>query len=89
MRLSKKDRRQLEYILSDLKRGIAFVMKDDTALMRKHNLSSCDYFSSDYPDYANQKWSPIEKRAGNDFVIAISAMNRLESLLSQENESIS
>ena len=84
MKLRKKDRAKLEIILDELKRGINYVMDDRTALMRKHNLSSADYFESNYPDYRGQKWSPIEKRAGNDFVIAISATNRLELLLKQD-----
>lgn len=83
MKLSKKDRRHLQSILDNLNRGLNFIMANDTALMRQHRMSSCDFFASDYAPYAGQKWAPINKQMGSEFVLALTARNQLESLLAE------
>lgn len=83
MKLSKKNRAMLESVLEDLKRGISFVLSNDTAIMRKHTLSSCDFFESQFPPYSGEKWAKITKECGNDFAVAINAARRLEAILNE------
>ncbi len=88
MKLSAKNRQILRECCADIKRGHAFILADETAIMRKHRLASCDFFKSDFPDYAGEKWGKIEKRIGNEFVIALGACDRLERLLADEIPSV-
>lgn len=80
MKLRKKDRARLEMVYSSLCSGVAFVMHPDTALMRRHRLSSVDYFTSNYPPYSGEKWGKITKECGNEFVGAASWMNPTKPL---------
>ena len=83
-KLSKKLRARLEAICRNLEDGHKFIMHDDTALMRKHALGSCDFFECvGYAPYAGQKWSPIVKGCGNRFVPALTAAGSLRSLLEE------
>lgn len=85
MKLSKKDRRKLEDVLAGLKRGIAYVMDPNTALMRRRDKAgTCDAFESQFPDFKGEKWFKATKEIGNEFVIAVSAMRDLERLLNPE-----
>ena len=81
MKLSQKDRRALTLVLAELKRGHSFIMAPDTAIMRKHRLSSVDFYHSDFPPYAGEKWGKICKETGSEWVVALSAVRTLENLL--------
>ena len=79
VKVSQRDRRRLEAVLSDAKRGLAFLMADDTAVMRKSSLSSSDTFSA--PFYPGVKYSQIAKDIGSELVLLQTAIRKLESAI--------
>lgn len=83
MKLLKRDRKRLETVLDNLKRGLAYVNSPDIALMRQHRHASVDFFASTFPDYAGQKWSPICKEIGSEYCLAMTAARDLQTLLEQ------
>ena len=81
MKLLQKDRRELERICAGLERAMAFIMEKDTAIMRRHNLSSVNYFTSSFPEYAGEKWYKMTKECGSPFAGAFSDVRSLRAAL--------
>lgn len=84
MKLLKRDRKKLERVLRLMQTGIGFIMNPNTALMIKTNMSSDDVFTASY--HKDERYNKIAKEIGNDFVLAVTAMNELKQLLEEENE---
>jgi hypothetical protein len=65
-RLTKKDKGELEIVLRNVQRALRFIMSDDTAVMRRSNMSSADMFTSEY--YPGEKYGKTTKEIGSDLV---------------------
>ncbi len=79
----KRDIAKLEALSGELSAGMATVLSDQYAIMRRTTLTSSDVFTSSY--YPNDKFSNIDKQIGNAFVPMFTAIRELAELLSGTN----
>jgi hypothetical protein len=84
MKLRKMDRKRLERVLSNLQRGLDFIMDEQTAIMRKTSGQSTDVFTAGY--YPNERYAKIAKELGSEFVLALTALYDLKRALTEGDD---
>lgn len=84
MPMRKKDRQALERIAANLKRGLDYVMSPRTALMMETTMQSTDVFTAPY--YPDKRYAKIAKDIGSEFVLALTALKDLQTLLADQDK---
>ena len=86
MKLLKRDRKELESVLSQARTGLKFLMAQNVAVMIESKMSSSDVFRAPY--YPEKAYSTIAKDVGSEIVFIASAISKLERLLSLDGATL-
>ena len=78
LKLSKKDRRELNSILDQLDEGIAFIKENETLVMRETSMTSNDIFTS---KMSGKAYVAIDKEIGSKLAFLLSARSKLARAL--------
>ena len=81
-KLLKRDRRELETILSNAKTGMRFLIQERVAVMVESSLGSSDVFTAPY--YPGKRYNSINKHMGSDLCALWTAVQSLEKFLRPE-----
>ena len=86
MKLTNKNRRRLESIRDTLARGVHYLGQPDVAVMVRAGLTSCDAFTSEYPEYQGQRFFKINKEVGSELCLIYTALHNLEQALFENDD---
>ena len=90
MKLRVKDRVRLETVLTNLEKGINFILLDRVKVMTQTTSETENTLVSTNPNiYGDKKYSPICKERGSDIVFILIAKHELRRLLLETEKIVS